>query len=245
MSEQQEKNYELLILQYMSKSEVSNNIQTMINENKKRLVINLDKVRDYDSDLANYIIRKPIASIKLFEAHLKTLVEEVESNQTFKKPMVTNTHLLTKKEFPYKVTFEGMFGKNLVSPRGLNSSLTNQLVCIQGIITRQSIVRPKLVHSVHYCEETNQGSIKEYSDQYTLDDSIEKMSMNKFSSNSIPLQDLHGNPLLFEYGLSYFRDFQIILVQEPPERTPVGQLPRSIEVVLADDLVDQAKPGDR
>ena len=48
-----------------------------------------------------------------------------------------------------------------------------------------------------------------------------------------------------ELTIAFFRDFQIVLVQEPPERTPVGQLPRSIEVILGDDLVDRAKPGDR
>lgn len=65
------------------------------------------------------------------------------------------------------------------------------------------------------------------------------------STNAVPTKDLNGNPLSFEYGLSEFKDSQMILVQEPPERTPVGQLPRSIEINLEEDLVDKVKPGDR
>jgi DNA replicative helicase MCM subunit Mcm2 (Cdc46/Mcm family) len=38
-----------------------------------------------------------------------------------------------------------MLGKHLVSPRGLNAELANKYVGIKGIVTRVSIVKPKLV----------------------------------------------------------------------------------------------------
>lgn len=41
--------------------------------------------------------------------------------------------------------FDGAFGQNHVSPRGLSSRKLAQLVCVEGIVTKCSLVRPKVV----------------------------------------------------------------------------------------------------
>jgi DNA replication licensing factor MCM3 len=245
--------FENLIIKFMGNSDITQKIQDMVNRNEKRLVIDIDKLRQFDQNLLIMLIKNPLKVIPMFENHLLELTNELQ-NSSGKIKTQKNEKTVTKKQV-YTVTFEGTFGRNMVSPRGLTADLTNQLVCIQGIITRMSIVRPKLETSVHYCEDTKSGSVKEYYDHYSISlnnpNSINgnlvaaEGAGSSYISNTVPKKDIHGNPLSFEYGLSSFRDFQTLLVQEPPERTPIGQLPRSVEVILRDDLVDKVKPGDR
>jgi DNA replicative helicase MCM subunit Mcm2 (Cdc46/Mcm family) len=41
-----------------------------------------------------------------------------------------------------------------------------------------------------------------------------------------------------------YRNYQRLTLQESPGNVPAGRLPRSKEIILLHDLIDQARPGD-
>ena len=144
-----------------------------------------------------------------------------------------------------KISFEGSFGRNSVSPRGLNSTQLNNLVEVEGIVTKCSSVRPKLVKSVHLTEKESYVT-HVYRDANSLEIGlVEGNRLHLPTAVSVPTHDANGDNMAMEHGLCEYKDYQTITLQEMPERARVGQLPRSVEVILEHDLVDHVKPGDR
>ncbi|MGK3744318.1 MAG: DNA replication licensing factor MCM3 [Bacillariaceae sp.] len=153
-----------------------------------------------------------------------------------------------------KVAFSGPVGATPMSPRSLTSSCLRQLVSVEGVATKVSAIKPKVVRSVHYCPETKQHLEREYRDAtdpelglHALDAEGRELPdrINGITPTAFPQKDKDGNALETEFGLSEFKDHQTVVLQEMPERAPMGQLPRSIELILDHDLVDKIKPGDR
>lgn len=199
----------------------------LVRTDQTRLIVNLDDLRDQKRDLANGLLRRP----QEFIPALEEAIEEVLSvivNDTEKQQIARG----------YKVGFSGSFGDHHVSPRSLHAEYLGKMLCLEGIVTRCSLVRPKMAHSSHYCPETKQFIERDYRDATS--------SSNLPPTSSIPpTTDDEGHPLEMEYGFCVFKDHQRISIQEMPERAPAGQLPRSTDVILDDDLVDKCKPGDR
>jgi DNA replication licensing factor MCM3 len=138
----------------------------------------------------------------------------------------------------YYCAYIGSFGQYACNPRTLSSPYLNHMVSLEGIVTKCSLVRPKVVKSVHWNEAKSTFHFREYRDQ--------TMTANGAASTSVyPTEDGEGNPLVTEYGYCTYRDHQTISIQEMPERAPAGQLPRGVDVILDDDMVDKVKPGDR
>ena len=62
-----------------------------------------------------------------------------------------NTRHRTRPLSQIKIGIQGSFGSHHVSPRGLTATLLNCLVCVEGIVTKCSIVRPKVCTSCDDC----------------------------------------------------------------------------------------------
>ena len=119
-----------------------------------------------------------------------------------------------------QVGFTGELGYHKVSPRKLLSTHLNQMVSVMGIVTKCTLVHPKLVRSVHYCQATNKFTTRHFSDEADI-------SAAPSMTNAIPTKDENQNLLTTEIGLCTFVDNQRVTLQELPETAPPGQLPRS------------------
>ncbi|KAL7805941.1 MCM domain-containing protein [Trichoderma aethiopicum] len=199
----------------------------MLRKNQRRLTVNIDHVRDHNAEFAQEILQKPFDYTLAFNHALKEIVQTLPQARPDQ----------TARDTVYYCAWAGNFGLNACNPRTLSSQHLNNMVSVEGIVTRCSLIRPKVVRSVHYNEAKDKFHFREYQDQ--------TMTNGVTTSSVYPQEDDEGNPLTTEYGFCTYRDHQTISIQEMPERAPAGQLPRGVDVILDDDLVDSVKPGDR
>lgn len=202
----------------------SGKVKDMITENRHRLIVNINDLRRKKPLRSKGMIENSFEELSCFQRALKEFVSAIDA-----------TYSKNFEEF--SVGFDGSFGANHVSPRTLVSNFIGEMICVEGIVTKCSLINPKVVRSVHYCPATKKVIERKYTDMTSLDAFP--------SSNVYPTKDDEGNLLETEFGLSQFKDHQTFTVQEMPEKAPAGQLPRSVDIIVDDDLVDMAKPGDR
>jgi DNA replication licensing factor MCM2 len=125
----------------------------------------------------------------------------------------------------------------LDSLRDLRRCHLGNLVKVHGVITRRGSVYPQL-QLAHYrclsCKAT-QGPFRidtvgndNAADSYKPDDCIHCES--KF--------------MRLDTALSKYQNFQRVNLQETPGSVPPGRVPRTKEVILTNDLIDIARPGE-
>ena len=119
------------------------------------------------------------------------------------------------------------------SLRQINAETIGNIASVSGMVVRASEVKPLAKELVFVCPDEHQTKVVQLKG---MDVKIPIVCDNP----SCKHRDFELKP-----EASKFIDFQILRLQELPEDLPPGQLPHYIDVTIRQDLVDNARPGDR
>jgi len=191
-------------------------IKRMILEERNSIQIDFRDLSSYSYELADYLINRPDEGLKILSKAIKSVVE-LEDPDYLKKYSEFTARL-------YNVPF-------VVKLRELRYSHVGKLLTVEGIVVKATPPREKLVEAVFEHDCGWRGSV------IVEGDVVEKPPVCPNCGKSTGLRLVEKE--------SKYKDFQRLVIQERPEEVPSGQLPRSIEVEVYDELVDVARPGDR
>jgi replicative DNA helicase Mcm len=184
--------------------------------NSKSLIVDFDDLIMFDHKLARKITSDPDEVMEyLNKSALTQLKIEDPEYADYVKKITVRFRRLQEK----------------VSLRKIESEHIGKLVMVEGIIVRASVVKPLLLNAAFKCKKCGETSY------------IEQTGILMKEPSFCP--HCQGKSFEFLSKESTFLNSQEIRIQEKPEDLPPGQLPRSMDVKLLEDLVDTARPGDR
>jgi replicative DNA helicase Mcm len=182
----------------------------------KSLVIDFDDLYESDRDLASKVLENP-------DEYLKYADKAIWAQMKIESP-------------EYAEERKSFYARFRLLPattalRAVGSQDLGKMKMIDGSLVRASTVKPFLTVAIFKCECENKIRI------------VQDGAFLK-SPSECPNCRSKG-PFEFIEKESTFINSQEIRIQEKPEDLPPGQLPRTIDVKLEEDLVDVARPGDR
>ena len=137
------------------------------------------------------------------------------------------------------VFFVAFFNCNpdqMKSVRTLRTDLVGSLVSLQGTVTRTSDVRPELLVAAFRCDKCGLLADKIPQNYHFTRPTLCK---NPRCKNRSPMR------FALEATRSEFVDWQKLRVQESSHQIPPGSMPRSMDVILRNEMVERCKAGDK
>ena len=107
------------------------------------------------------------------------------------------------------------------------------LVKVSGVVTRRTGVFPQVKLAMYDCVKC----------KYTLGPFRLEEQAGSFAPGACPSCESSG-PFKLNANRTVYRNYQKITLQETPGSVPPGRVPRTKDVILTNDLIDKAKPGE-
>lgn len=124
----------------------------------------------------------------------------------------------------------------VLAVRDVKGSHIGQLINLRGIVTRVSDVKPSIVVAAYTCDKCGNEIFQEVkSKQYT--------PLTECPSQECQRNNSRGK-LSPAVRASKFVPFQDLRIQELADQVPVGQVPRTLNVIIKGPLVRSVTPGE-
>ena len=120
-------------------------VEEMVQNKNNRLVVNLRDINEYDPNLRRNILQNPMDYIPAWEEALKDYVDHTDISVEKQQALISE----------YKIGLKGSFGGNRLTPQKLMSQSIGTMVCCEGIVTKVSLVRPKVSNTNSLCPTAN------------------------------------------------------------------------------------------
>ncbi|NVM54206.1 MAG: minichromosome maintenance protein MCM [Candidatus Helarchaeota archaeon] len=194
-------------------------IEHMPDTGEKSLIINFDDVLNFAGEpLAKRTLQTPVEHMKAAAQAIQNIIELKD------RDYAANT---------FHARYINLPEAQRVHLRKIRANHIGKLIAVNGILTRTSEVKPQLTVGVFKCRSCDEIISIPQGEYYTKPYQCPNNACNRKGPFTFIAQD------------SQFIDWQKIRIQEKPEELPAGQLPRSLDAYLKEDLVDTVRPGNR
>ena len=200
------------------KSIYENRIVEMAQNNRQSLEVNYSHIEQKEPSLAHWVIKYP----EIILPYLNDVSFELTCELFPHYSKIWKEIFVRIKDLP-----------NETNIRDLRCENIGHMIKLRGVITKRTSVYPKLKTAYFNCVKC--GEKNGPFNYNSVDDQI--------IIGSCPVCQSNG-PYTLDTQETIYRNYQRITIQESPGTVPPGRVPRQKEVILTNDLVDIARPGD-
>ena len=194
-------------------------IKQIINENKTCLNLDCGDLRSFPTTerLYNQLINFPSTIIPIFDFVVNEVAQELAEGSGIKPaPIHVRVYNLDKK----------------VPMRDLSTDNIDQLVCIEGMVTRVGDLIPDLRIACFRCSVCH------------AEERVNRDGYRVENPTRCP-HCLAKGSMQIDHNSGLFKDKQLIKMQEVPDQVPQGETPQSVCLYAHEELFDVVKPGDK
>ena len=194
--------------------------QEMFKDDRSTFFVDFNHVSEFNQQLADSISSQYYRLEPFLRTAARMVMEEVSSEVN---PSNVTIYFVSFYNFPV-----------VSAIRDLKTGQIGQLLAVSGTVTRTTEVRPELLHATFECIDCQQV-IQNVAQQFKYTEPT--TCPNAMCPNTSAWK--------LETAKSQFVDWQRVRIQENANEIPAGSMPRTFEIILRNEIVERAKPGDK